>query len=551
LAPKVEITRVASDTATGQFAVASLDGLLTLDDVALPTDENRPPRRQPQLGQSALLADAFRLVARQCGDEIVLATGKKSITYRTVASAAASVAGWLTRQEWFTSGARVGVLLPNCAEYLAAFYGTLWAGGVTVPLPPDVATARFDRVAQLCDVKAVLTTARVASRRHDLKDRSVESIVPDRRATIDVPAGEPLKVDGQTLAMIVFTSGSSGDPKGVMLSDQNLLANAMSILDYLPIDADDRALVALPFCYAFGNSILQTHVLAGASLIIDGSMTFPNTIVKALDRHQATSFSSVPEGFRALLNQSSLGNQTLPHLRYMSVAGGALDSPSARKMAERIRPAEFFVMYGQTEATARLAWLPPERLVDKAGSIGQPVYGAELKVADIEGRIVPPGTVGELIARGPNVMLGYYNDPAATAKILSGDWLHTGDLAVMDDDGYFFIRGRKSDLVKIQGIRVHPREIEDSLAAHFPNHQIYVVAFGDGSTSRLALFFEPGTDRQLVSQSRQTCGRELPMAFVPTVIDVLDEIPLTLAGKLDRRALSRLAESAASRVKSA
>ena len=158
--------------------------------------------------------------------------------------------------------------------------------------------------------------------------------------------------------MIMFTSGSSGDPKGVMLSDANLLANTESILGYLPITQEDRAVALLPFYHAFGHSIMQTHLLAGATMIVDGNMAFPNTVIDALEHHRATSFSAVPEGYYSLLSMSDLRERELPHLRYMSVAGGALKPDSVVDVTRCIAPAEFYVMYGQTEASARLAYLP-------------------------------------------------------------------------------------------------------------------------------------------------------------------------------------------------
>ena len=182
--------------------------------------------------------------------------------------------------------------------------------------------------------------------------------------------------------MLLFTSGSMGTPKGVMLSHQNLLANADSILHELPISPDDRALVVLPFCHAFGNSILQTHVLAGATLLLDRGLTFPSSIVEALRELEATSFSAVPEVYGMLLKYGHLGERPLPALRYMTVAGGELRHDLAAEIARRIEPASFHVMYGQSEATARLASLSPQQLHIRHGSIGKPISGVELAVMD-------------------------------------------------------------------------------------------------------------------------------------------------------------------------
>lgn len=221
---------------------------------------------------------------------------------------------------------------------------------------------------------------------------------------------------GNELAAVFFTGGSTGVPKGVMLSHRNLISNARSIQDYLSLGADERPLFLLPFQHAFGNSVLQSHLLAGAELVIDGNTSFPETIVTALARHECSSLSGVPDLFRLLLDSSSLGQTALPKLRQMMVAGGSLRRELALEMARRIRPAEFFVMYGQTEATARLAYVSPDRLTDALtdGCIGLAIPGVTLEVVDERDAPVAPGETGELRVRGPNVMLGYWRDPAAT-----------------------------------------------------------------------------------------------------------------------------------------
>ena len=181
-----------------------------------------------------------------------------------------------------------------------------------------------------------------------------------------------------------------------------------SILRELPICAEDRALVVLPFCHAFGNSILQTHVLSGATLLLRGVLTFPVSIVEALRESGATTFSAVPELYGMLLKYGRLGEQPLQALRYMTVAGGELRHDLAAEIAHRIAPAPFYMMYGQCEATGRLAVLPPEELRVRRGSIGKPIWGVELAVRDEANRELPSGAVGMLCARGENVMLGYW-----------------------------------------------------------------------------------------------------------------------------------------------
>jgi acyl-CoA synthetase (AMP-forming)/AMP-acid ligase II len=298
--------------------------------------------------------------------------------------------------------------------------------------------------------------------------------------------------------------------------------------------------VLVPFCHAFGNSILQTHILAGATMIVGLSLTFPDSIVQALGKFGATSFSAIPETFGGLLQYGRLGERPLPNLRYMSVAGGGIRPDLAENIAAQIAPATFHVMYGQSEATARLASLPPDQLVARRGSIGKPVAGVELAVRDESGRDLPPGEGGMLYARGKNIMLGYWNDEAATAKVLARDgWLHTGDMAHRDEAGYFYLDGRANLLVKIQGHRVHPAEVEGVVEAHFPNTRAVALPMARGAETRFALFVAPQNGQPVdVAHIRAVCIRELAAYKVPLHVEIIDTLPLNSAHKIDRAALS-------------
>jgi acyl-CoA synthetase (AMP-forming)/AMP-acid ligase II len=432
----------------------------------------------------------------------------------------------------------------NSPEYLAAFYGTLWAGCVVVPLPPDIEPGRLSRIAGACDMQVLLTTPRLLERRDDISKRQVRMVDLRRAPGGPLPLVEPPLYEGQPLVAILFTSGSSGEPKGVMLSDRNLLCNARAIGQYLPIREDDRALSLLPFYHAFGNSVLQTHMLAGATLVVAGSSVYPNSILEAIVDSEATSFSGVPEMYAALLSYSELGSLRMPSLRYMTVAGGSLRPPFALAVAQRIAPAQFYVMYGQTEATARLGFLPPTELQTRAGSIGKAIPGVELRVVNQQGQAAQPGEVGELCARGDNVMLGYWREPGATATAIQDGWLRTGDLAMTDVDGYVFIKGRRSELVKIQGFRTHPREVEDAVLQGFPHAQALAVPYESSGTTRFALYLVAHVNHGLSeTEVRQHCLRNLPRPKVPRHIEVLPGWPLNGAGKIDRSALQRRAEN--------
>jgi len=485
----------------------------------------------PSLEGVANLGLAFFDVARARGDHPAIVTEKATFTYGWLLRAAESVHRYLCSRPDHAPGARVALKLANSPEYVAAYYGTLLADGVVVPLPVALEPMRLKQIEDACRPDILIVAKNFVTETADTVTLIAESAVDVRRPT-------PTR-GRDDLAMLLFTSGSTGLPKGVMLSHGNLLSNTRSILYDLPITADDRALVLLPFCHAFGNSILQTHMLAGATMLFAGALMFPATIPQAIAKFDATSFSAVPEVYGMLMKYGRLGEQKMPSLRYMSVAGGGLRHDLSMQMAELIAPAEFYVMYGQSEAAARLAVLPPDQLKVREGSIGRALSGVELAVLDESNRALPQGEAGMLCARGPNVMLGYWQDEAASAEALSGGWLRTGDLARADADGYFYIEGRANLLVKVQGYRVHPAEIESVVEAAFPGVRAVAVPMLHAGETRFALFVAPqGGAAVDLANLRATCQRELPSYKIPVHVEILEELPLTSGYKVDRAALA-------------
>ena len=204
----------------------------------------------------------------------------------------------------------------------------------------------------------------------------------------------------EALAAIIYTSGTTGHPKGVMLSHTNLYENTRSIIDYLGIGPDDRVMNILPFYYSYGNSVLHTHMAAGGSIVLEDSLLFPHLVLERMVMEKVTGFSGVPATYSLLLNRTKLSEYDLSSLRYMTQAGGAMAPVNIRRIREAIPHAAFFVMYGQTEASARLSYLPPEKLDTKTGSVGIAIPGVELGVFDQDGQPVAPGIVGEICARG-------------------------------------------------------------------------------------------------------------------------------------------------------
>jgi acyl-coenzyme A synthetase/AMP-(fatty) acid ligase len=325
----------------------------------------------------------------------------------------------------------------------------------------------------------------------------------------------------EDLALVLSTSGSTGSPKFVRLARRALEANAVSISLYLELGPDERAIASLPFHYSYGLSVLNSHLLAGGSVVLPSGSIVQAGFWSAFERHGCTSFAGVPYSYE-LLRRTGWERLALSTLRTMTSAGGRLSSERALELHAdlSLRDARFVVMYGQTEATARMSWVPPSWLEDKPGSIGVAIPGGGLQVEH-----TLEGASGELVYRGDNVMMGYAGerDDLALGDTLGGV-LHTGDLGRRDDDGFFWVTGRTNRFAKVYGLRINLDEVERELP---------VPAAAVGIDERAIKVFTVGGD---ASELR---GRLAERFRLRAAFDVrtVSELPTTAAGKVDYPAL--------------
>jgi acyl-CoA synthetase (AMP-forming)/AMP-acid ligase II len=336
-------------------------------------------------------------------------------------------------------------------HWVAAFFGIQKAGFCSVLL--NNANKQDSHLSQLadCDAKVIIGDKRLLAR--------LDSGLPQFEIDQFELAESVSAVDGD-IAVIIYTSGSTGKPRGVTLTPANLLANTHQILSYLNLGKTDSVLSVLPFHYSFGLSLLLTHVSCGGRVVIDNRFAFPAKVLETMQQEKVTGFSGVPSHYSILANRTEFLQQEWPHLRYLTQAGGAMAPALTQQIRETISSEiDLFVMYGQTEASARLSYLPPEKLTQKYGSIGIPIPGVELVARRSDGTICDTGESGEITASGDNIMQGYWNDPEETAKVLRDGILYTGDIGFKDEDGYFFVVDRVKNFIKAGANRVSAKEI--------------------------------------------------------------------------------------------
>lgn len=458
------------------------------------------------------------------------------------------------------AGDRVVIALENGAEMVAAYFGAMKLGAVAVPMPAGPRSDRLPGAIADCTPRVAVVDAPTAavlgprgtfsSVAHVLVQGAIRAFEPFAEFASSCAAFSDAPVmyegDPSDLAAIIYTSGSTGEPRGVMLSHGNFVANARSIVSYLGLVAADRVMCVLPFSYVYGLSLLHTHVSVGGSLVIETRAGFPNVVLDGMARHEVSGFAGVPSTFSLMLHRSNLDRVALPHLRYVTQAGGAMSPARIDEWRARGPAADFYVMYGATEAAARLTYLPPADLKRKAGSIGRAIPDVEIRVVTPGGRVAAPGEVGELVARGPNIALGYWNRPDETAERFGPEGYRTGDLGYADGEGFLFLTGRQHDVIKVGANRVGAREIEDVLAEHPSVLECAVVAGVHGLLGEVPVGFVSLRAPLAAAETtlRAFVAARLAAYKVPVAIHVISELPkLANSAKLDKRALRSLVET--------
>ena len=501
-----------------------------------------------------LVQDYLHKAAEKKPDKVALIYGDNQVAYSQLLAAAQAIAAWLIEQD-VAPGFRGGILSDDPFEYIAGYFGILMAGGVVVGLNTQTTDKSLAYYLKDSGAAVLLT--------HKKFNRYLQHVLP---FLVDLhivgisgwdgafSEAESLQYDDLTdffqkqkpseifspfrsscdLAQIIYTSGTTGSPKGVMLRHANLVANTDSIVKYLGLSEHDRIMAVLPFFYSYGNSVMLTHIASCGTLVVNQSLMYPNVILQQMQEHRVTGFSGVPSTYALLLNRSAIETFDFSSLRYLTQAGAAMSPVLAGRLKKVFPGVRIFIMYGQTEAAARLAYLDADEVDNHPDSIGKAIPGVTLSLLDKQGRPVAVGEIGEIVARGDNIMAGYWQRPEETAGVLRKEGLWTGDLARQDKEGFFYIVSRKSDIIKSGAHRIGPKEIEDSIAEHPVVHEVAVVGVPDDILDeriRACVVLQDGMEcskKELLKH----CRKSLPAYKVPQEIVFLDQLPKTTTGKI-------------------
>jgi long-chain acyl-CoA synthetase len=466
------------------------------------------------------------------------------LTYATLDEGASRVAG-LLKDRGLQPGDRVGVMLPNVPYFGVVYYGALRAGGVVVPInvllkPREVDFYLSDPAAKHLFGWHEFAQAAEEGARTAGADAIIVKPGEFEQLLAQAPeAREDAEREPSDTAVILYTSGTTGTPKGAELTHSNMLDNCRhGGTELVRVSEEDVILGALPLFHSFGQTCCMNNaVRAGACLTMIPRFE-PGKALEIIGRDGVTLFEGVPTMYHAMLNHAERERYDVSSLR-TCVSGGSAMPVEVMRGFEKAFGCVVLEGYGLSETSPVASFNHLDR-EHKPGSIGTPINGVEMKVVDEDDNELPPGEVGEIVIRGHNVMKGYWNRPDATAEVMREGWLHTGDMARVDEDGYFFIVDRKKDMIIRGGYNVYPREIEEVLYEHPAVLEAAVIGTPDqamGEEVAAAVVLRP--DAEATADDIRSFVKERVAAYkYPRHIWFTDELPKGPTGKILKREIT-------------
>ncbi|MGM9927213.1 MAG: fatty acid--CoA ligase family protein [Bacillus sp. (in: firmicutes)] len=494
------------------------------------------------------------------GDKVAYRFLDQQKTYAELDEAITKVASALSKLG-IQKGDHVALIIGNSSHFLIGFYGALRVGATIIPINPIYTSDEMKYILLDGDVKAVITLdalvpvmaamsdslpnvehyiiceSGLVQERNNVTDLSImpKLLSFDQLVSLGDDTFEGPVLSEDDVAVILYTSGTTGKPKGAMLTHRNIFSNARDIGTYLDFKEDDIVIVTLPMFHVFGLTVaMNAPLIKGGTIVIVPKFS-PAEIFRLTKKYKANVFVGVPTMYNFLLHHD--GEQGNLQTLRLCISGGSSLPVALLHSFEQKFQVTILEGYGLSEAAPVTCFNGVDK-PRKPGSIGSSIVNVENKVVNERGEELAVGEVGELIVKGPNVMKGYYKMPKETADVIKGEWLYTGDLAKMDEDGYFYIVDRKKDTIIVGGYNVYPREVEEVLYAHPAVVEAAVVGVPDINFGEAVQAFLVLKNQSVsVDEMRQYCSEHLAKYKIPTSIEFLEELPKNTTGKILRRAL--------------
>ncbi|MDZ7318946.1 MAG: acyl--CoA ligase [candidate division KSB1 bacterium] len=476
-------------------------------------------------------------------NEVSIITPKQEYTYKDLKEATSKLAS-LFCALGLAPGERVGIWGNNSLFWIASYLATMKYGAIAVPLGSKMPVHVIAEQIEITNCKILCIEKRLQKQCANVFSPPLPLLNEDvllENASVSWNT-RTQENDENKDAVWMLTSGTTAKPRIVRITHLNIQANTDSIIQYLELSRADRMMAILPFYYCFGTSLLHTHLRVGGSLALGDTLGFPEKVLDFMEETACTGFAGVPTTFQMYLRNSTFPQRALPNLKKIQQAGGKLPNVLIEELIQCRPTSQIYIMYGQTEATARLSYLPPLLLSKKLGSIGRGIPGVILKVLNDEGKEVKPGEHGEIVAYGKNISPGYLDEPEANAEKFVNGWLHTGDIATVDEEGYIYILDRKSDFIKSYGHRVSSQEIEACILEIKDVVAAAVVGTPDPLHGEAIRAFVVLRANARVNESviLHHCMKKLARYKVPREILFVQSLPLNQHGKVIKSELKKL-----------
>lgn len=491
-----------------------------------------------------MLLDALLEVERQRPGAAAVRDPTRTLTFRQLTTFALAMRKVVLQG---TGRDRVGIMLPATAGFTGTFFGVLWAGKTAVPLNFLLSTAELADIVRDADIDLIISTRHFDKTTADLPSRIVrlEELPIKRLALMTRLSRRPPapKVDPDELAVLLYTSGTTGACKGVELSERALKSNADALIKAMGLREDDRFLCVLPPFHVFGlaGGVLVPTVRGITSYVIPRFS--PTAVLRTIEQAKPTTLMAIPSMYGALLRAKSAKPDTFKSFRMLMSGGEPLPDAIYDGFRERFG-AELMEGYGLTETSPVIAVSTSQ--FHKHGTVGKPLHNIQVRIVAPDGEDTDPDAKGEIIVRGPSVMRGYHNRPDETAAVLDAEgWFSTGDIGMLDADGFLYITGRKKDIIIVGGENVFPGEIEEVLMKHPQVTEAAVIGVPDTSRGETTLAFVMLKDAQSATELelRSFAREQLAGYKVPRRIRIVDDMPRGPTGKVQKRKLREMLDA--------
>lgn len=465
-------------------------------------------------------------------DAIICNTGEK-ISYKELYKKICGLANYIKD----IKNEKIIIFSDNSIFSIICFYSIIKSGNVCIPLSTDTSIQQLEYIIQTCKSKTLFCQKKYVNNFSGFKNINIynEKDLEYMSNCKDIINEKSFLSSKSEVALILFTSGSTRLPKGVMLTNENLICNTDSNIKFIKMTEKDRIELILPYYHCYGMNFFNTLLRVGGSLVLNNSFLFPQTVIDDIEKYLCTGFAGVPSTYQILIKKTDFLNCKFPYLRFMTQAGGVLSKIYSKKIVNSFENIEFYAVYGQTEAAGSLTYADNEKLMKNIDTIGKAVPNTIVKIVDKCCVEVKPGEVGEIIASGGNIMKCYFNDDEETSQTIIGNWLYTGDLGTTDEEGNIYIVSRKKNIIKCGGYRVSAKEVEDVLLEIEQIEEVAIIAVEDDILGEaIKAFIVLDKKQSYINKDNiiDYCRKRLPSYKVPKFIEYKESLPKNKIGKV-------------------